>query len=109
MSAGFIGYDPVRILQLRSRVVAAIEALRAVASTDEAAADATASARGVRANLEGPCLALLDRIIASDALLTWLSAFGGFDTLAPALTPAQATEAHRLAALRVRRARRRRA
>ena len=99
MSAGFIGYDPVRVLQLRTRVITAIEALRGVTSTDDAAADASTTARGVRANLEGPCLALLDRIIASDALLTWLSSFGGFDTLAPALTPAQATDAHRLAAL----------
>ena len=99
MSTGFIGYDPVRVLQLRSRVVAAIGALHPVTSTDEAAADAIATARSARANLEDTCLALLDRIIASDALLTWLSGHGGFDVLVPALTPTEANEAHRLAAL----------
>jgi hypothetical protein len=99
VSAGFIGYDPVRVLQLRSRVVAAIDALNAATSTDDVAADALAGARSARENLEGPCLSLLDRIIASDALLTWLTARGGFDVPEPALSPDEVSEAHRLAAL----------
>ncbi len=66
-----IGYDPARLATLRARAIAAIESLRAVASDDPAAWDAVLAARATREHLEHAWLPLIDRIIGSDAMVTW--------------------------------------
>ena len=66
-----IGYDPARLATLRVRAIAAIESLRSVASDDPAAWDAVLAARVTREHLEQNWLPLIDRAIASEAMVTW--------------------------------------
>ncbi len=66
-----IGYDPGLLAMLRLRTVAAIESLRTVVSDEPAAWEATVTARVARQHLEELWLPLIDRIVASEAMLTW--------------------------------------
>jgi hypothetical protein len=66
-----IGYDPARLRALRSATITAAESLRAVASEDPAAWEAVVTARVAREHLEQMWLPLIDRIIGSDAMVTW--------------------------------------
>jgi hypothetical protein len=66
-----IGYDRARLVTLRARAIAAIESLRAIASDDPAAWDAVLVARVTREHLEQTWLPLIDRIVGSDAMVTW--------------------------------------
>jgi hypothetical protein len=66
-----IGYDRARLATLRVRAITAIESLRAVASDDPAAWDAVLAARVAREHLERNWLPMIDRIIASEAMVTW--------------------------------------
>jgi hypothetical protein len=68
-----IGYDPGLLAMLRLRTVAAIESLRAVASDEPAAWEATVTARVARQHLEELWLPLIDRVVASEAMRTWRS------------------------------------
>ncbi len=80
------GYDPARLLALRAgthEVILHLE--RAIAGEvrhDPDAADALRAARLTIANLVGQWVPLLDRIIASDAMVSWRAAGPDGDALA---------------------------
>jgi hypothetical protein len=69
-----VGYDPARLAVLRSHTIAAIESLRLLASDDPAAWEAVLAARATREHLEHIWIPLIDRIIGSDAMVTWRGA-----------------------------------
>jgi hypothetical protein len=69
-----VGYDPARLVVLRSHTIAAIESLRWLTSDDPAAWDALLAARVTREHLEQIWMPLIDRIIGSDAMVTWRGA-----------------------------------
>jgi hypothetical protein len=69
-----IGYDPELMAMLRLRTIAAIESLRALASEEPAAWAAMVTARITRQHLEELWLPLIDRVAASEALVTWRGA-----------------------------------
>ena len=66
-----VGYDPARLAVLRSHTSAAIESLRWLTSEDPAAWEAVLAARVTREHLEQIWMPLIDRIIGSDAMVTW--------------------------------------
>jgi hypothetical protein len=67
------GYDPARIVALRSRVVESIEALRTITCSDPAAAPALRVAKLMCHNLEQSWLPLVDAIHDSTAMSHWRS------------------------------------
>jgi hypothetical protein len=69
-----VGYDPARLAVLRAHTIAAIESLRALTSDDPAAWEAVLAARVTREHLEQIWMPLIDRIIGSDAMVTWRGA-----------------------------------
>lgn len=66
-----IGYDPARIVLLRSRVRESIAALRSIRSADPAAATALRVVRLLRQNLEDSWLPLVDALHESTAMSEW--------------------------------------
>jgi hypothetical protein len=74
VTVGELRYDPTRLHPLRSRAAAAYQHLRAATSDDPAAASALRVAAGVRAGLELGWLPAIDRVLSSDAMLTWFAA-----------------------------------
>ena len=69
-----VGYDPARLAVLRTHTIAAIESLRWLTSDDPAAWEAVLAARVTREHLEQIWMPLIDRIIGSDAMVTWQGA-----------------------------------
>jgi hypothetical protein len=69
-----VGYDPARLAVLRTHTVAAIESLRWLTSDDPAAWEAVLAARVTREHLEQIWMPLIDRIIGSEAMVTWQGA-----------------------------------
>ena len=69
-----VGYDPARLAVLRTHTIAAIESLRWLASDDPAAWEAVLAARVTREHLEQIWMPLIDRIIGSEAMVTWQGA-----------------------------------
>jgi hypothetical protein len=65
------GYDPARIVALRSRVIESVEALRSVTCSDPAAAPALRVAKLLCHNLEHSWLPLVDAIHDSTAMSHW--------------------------------------
>lgn len=80
------GYDPVRILALRERTRAAVTDLGAALGGevrhDPDAADARRVVGLLLANLTGQWIPLLDRIVASDAMISWRTSGPAGDDLA---------------------------
>lgn len=70
-----IGYDPDRVRVLHRTAGRVVGELSAVRSDDPAAAGPMAAVRAVHGDLEDRCLALAERILASDAMLAF-SALG---------------------------------
>jgi hypothetical protein len=66
-----VGYDPQRLQALRAATIAAAESLRVLSSEDPAAWEAVLTARTARDHLEQMWLPLIDRIVASDVMVTW--------------------------------------
>jgi hypothetical protein len=66
-----VGYDPNRLSALRADTVAAIESLRVLSSDDPAAWNAVLASRVTREHLEQTWMPLIDRILASEAMVTW--------------------------------------
>lgn len=75
------GYDPARMLALRTHVIDAVEGLRRVRCDDPAAGDAMAAVRLVRHTLECSWMPAIDAIHASTAMIRWQRA-GTLDTAA---------------------------
>jgi hypothetical protein len=68
-----LGYDPRRLGPLRARAAAALRHLLAVRSDDPAAASAVRVSAAVRAHLEQQWLPAIDRLVASDAMTSWVA------------------------------------
>lgn len=66
-----LAYDPARVALLRARAVAALQHLGRAAADDSAAASALRVAARVRAGIENEWLPVIDRVLASVAMLTW--------------------------------------
>lgn len=66
-----IGYDPARVRVLHRLAARTIDALDAIRTGDPAAVGAMATARIVRRDLDERCLALAQRVLVSDAMLTF--------------------------------------
>jgi hypothetical protein len=66
-----IGYDPERVRVLHRLAGRAVDALDAVRSDDPAAAPAMAAVRIVRSEIDDACSRLAERVLLSDAMLTF--------------------------------------
>ncbi|HEY3483839.1 MAG TPA: hypothetical protein VGK49_00590, partial [Ilumatobacteraceae bacterium] len=73
LTVSMYGYDPARVLALRTETLRAIEALGTVRSSDPAAANAVRIARLTRQNLEEGWMPLLGAITTSTAMSAWRS------------------------------------
>ncbi len=70
------GYDPARIVALRTRTLDAIEELRSIRCDDPLADDAVRVVRLMCRNLEESWMPLIDAIHDSRAMITWRRAAG---------------------------------
>ncbi|MEX2625632.1 MAG: hypothetical protein WD225_02045 [Ilumatobacteraceae bacterium] len=80
------GYDPARIVALRTRTIEAIDDLRSIRCDDPLADDALRVVRLMCRNLEESWLPLIEAIHASRAMVTWRRAVGIDDDGALTLT-----------------------
>ena len=86
--AVWIGYDRQRVATLRTRAADALRLLQTISSDDPAAASAMQVVRSAQLAFEERLMPLLDRVLRSEAMLTWASS-GTMEPMAWRSAPAE--------------------